>query len=314
MFRANYLAGGSSSRLPAGTLIVNPFQDQFVSIADGDYSVRDTSVLKRAAADGTDIGVDFDVLRSAIAGVDKGMPPPSRGDIPVPPAPDFTAACTYLQCTFTDASIPGTSPIASHTWTFGDGGSPADGAAATHQFTAAGTYTVTLTVTDAKGVSAPAQKSVSVDAPVPPTAALTVSCTELSCAFADASTAGTGAITSRSWAFGDGSAIDNGPVSGVHAYALAGTYTVTVVVRDANGLSGAASTTVTVEPPESGADGRLLGQLRRFHLRVHRQQRRQRWTNRGVALGLRRRDIVGRRPVVQVRCAGQLSGRFDRDR
>jgi len=47
-------------------------------------------------------------------------------------------------------SQPGSFPIASYTWDFGDGSS-GDGATVTHVYNVAGTYQVTLTVTDEQG-------------------------------------------------------------------------------------------------------------------------------------------------------------------
>jgi len=79
--------------------------------------------------------------------------------------------------------------------------------------------------------------------PVPPTAALTVTCTYLACAYADASTPGSGTITTRSWAFGDGTT--GNAASGTHTYSAGGTYTVTLTVTDSNGLSDTESTTAT---------------------------------------------------------------------
>jgi hypothetical protein len=58
VFTANYLAGGSASRYPPGTLVAGVFSDQFVDAANGDYTVRSGSPLKGAAPDGTDIGVN----------------------------------------------------------------------------------------------------------------------------------------------------------------------------------------------------------------------------------------------------------------
>jgi PKD repeat protein len=149
----------------------------------------------------------------------------------------------------TDASLPGTAAIASRTWAFGDGTAPVAGGSLAHRFPEAGTYTVTLTVVDAGGLSSTAEKTITVTAAAPPAAALTVACVSLTCDFSDGSTAGSFPIASRSWSFGDGSAIDNGPASGTHVFALGGMYAITVTVTDSNGLSASASHSVTVEPP-----------------------------------------------------------------
>ncbi len=87
-------------------------------------------------------------------------------------------------------------------------------------------------------------------APVPPTAGLTVSCSGLSCNFADASSQGSGAISSRSWTFGDATPAVQA-TSGTHTFATGGTYAITVTVTDVNGLSSSASKTVTVAAPSN---------------------------------------------------------------
>jgi PKD repeat protein len=60
------------------------------------------------------------------------------------------------------ASTPGSSPISSYTFNFGDGttAGPQPGATAGHTYSAAGTYQVTVTVTDASGQTATANKPV----------------------------------------------------------------------------------------------------------------------------------------------------------
>jgi PKD repeat protein len=77
--------------------------------------------------------------------------------IPGPPTAAFSAATNGRQVTFVDQSVPGIggASITSRAWNFGD---PISGpsnssslADPTHLYTAAGTYTVTLTVTDQNG-------------------------------------------------------------------------------------------------------------------------------------------------------------------
>ena len=82
---------------------------------------------------------------------------------------------------------------------------------------------------------------------VPPTAAFTSTCTSLSCGFTDASTDRDGSIVQWQWTFGDGSS--SSLRQPTHAYGAAGTYTVTLVVKDNGGATGTISKPVTVAAP-----------------------------------------------------------------
>ncbi|MBW2942130.1 S8 family serine peptidase [Zhongshania aquimaris] len=64
-----------------------------------------------------------------------------------PPNASFTYSCADLSCTFSGASSSDDNGINSYQWNFGDGGS-ASGVAPSHDFSAAGSYTVALTVSD----------------------------------------------------------------------------------------------------------------------------------------------------------------------
>jgi hypothetical protein len=81
VFTANYLAGGSPSRYPAGNLFSGAFTDQFAN-PPSDYTVRVGSPLKGAAPGGRDVGVDYPALAARVANVARGITLP-----PKPPAP-----------------------------------------------------------------------------------------------------------------------------------------------------------------------------------------------------------------------------------
>jgi PKD repeat protein len=69
------------------------------------------------------------------------------------PTAAFTSSCAALSCAFdgSGSSAPGSS-IKGYAWTFGDSGS-GTGATPSHSYAAAGTYPVTLTVTNAAGLT-----------------------------------------------------------------------------------------------------------------------------------------------------------------
>ena len=248
-FKQNYLAGASASRYPSGTLVTPPFEAQYEDSPNGNYTVRDGSIIEGVVLnDGSDVGADFPPLQGALEGVREGVPPAGGGP-PPPPPPDppianFTASCQFLACTFTSTSSPGSNPIASLSWTFGDGSATGNGSPIGHTYGAPATYTVKLTATDGNGLLDTETKLVSVTA-APPTANLTVSCSGLSCDFADASTPGSGAISFRSWTFGDGTPAVQA-ISGTHSFASGGTYSITLTVTDVYGQPASATKTVQV--------------------------------------------------------------------
>jgi PKD repeat protein len=84
-----------------------------------------------------------------------------------PPIASFTVDCSDLACDFDgSASSDGDGSIATYAWSFGAGGS-ASGATAAHTFAAAGTYPVTLTVTDDVGAQGSATQGVTVSVTEP---------------------------------------------------------------------------------------------------------------------------------------------------
>jgi hypothetical protein len=79
---ANWLAGGTASRYPAGNLFAGAFNDAFVNAPAGDYRVAAGSILAGAATDGTNIGADLDAVLAGTAHVTDGV------TIPRPTAPN----------------------------------------------------------------------------------------------------------------------------------------------------------------------------------------------------------------------------------
>jgi PKD repeat protein len=169
----------------------------------------------------------------------------------LPPMARFTATSETLTGTFdatgaTDAD--GT--LAGYAWNFGDGTS-GTGATASHTYGAAGTYLVTLTVTDNRGGTSTASRLVTVAIPVPnvpPTASFTRATDSLALAVdASASDDSDGVVRTFAWNFGDG-ATGTGRTA-AHTYATAGTYRVTLTVTDDDGATGTTAQDVPVTAP-----------------------------------------------------------------
>lgn len=136
--------------------------------------------------------------------------------------------------------------IVSLDWTFGDGGS-GSGLQPMHAYVAAGTYVVTLTVTDDSGRSGSASTTATVTDPVN-RAPLANAGGPYSAKPGEAvSFDGTGSsdpdgnVLSWEWDFGDGN-VGSGATP-THAYSMAGDYTVTLVVTDDSGTKSSAVTT-----------------------------------------------------------------------
>jgi PKD repeat protein len=83
---------------------------------------------------------------------------PDHGVGPTNEAPDarFSLLCAALRCDFTDASTDDTG-VAGWSWSFGDAASSPE-RHPVHNYTTAGTYNVSLTVTDAEGETSTVSK------------------------------------------------------------------------------------------------------------------------------------------------------------
>jgi len=139
--------------------------------------------------------------------------------------------------------------IVSYSWDFGDGAA-ATGSRVTKRYSAAGTYTVTLTVTDNRGATNSASQTITVTSPnQPPVASFTFSPAnpnpgDTVTFDASASSDPDGSIVSYSWNFGDGNT--GSGVTASHVYSAAGTYTVTLTVTDNQGAAATAQKTIQV--------------------------------------------------------------------
>ena len=152
----------------------------------------------------------------------------------------------------TSVPPPGRS-IVSYDWAFGDG-STGSGVTVSHVYDLPGTYSVTLTVTDDRGVDSSTTTSVTV-ATSEPTASFVfspLSPTTATLFNAAASSVVPGrTIASYSWNFGNGSVGTGQTPSTI--FRTAGQYTVTLTVTDSAGEVGTFSSSVSVVPATSGS-------------------------------------------------------------
>jgi PKD repeat protein len=182
-------------------------------------------------------------------------------------------------CTFDGSSSSDTDgAILSYTWDFGDG--PSDsGISVSHSYNAAGTYNVTLTVTDDDDLSDTSSYTLLIEEQVvnqPPVAVISGPTNGLvgePLTFnGSGSSDSDGAIVDYTWAFQDGSSASG--VSGEHTFQAAGDRQVTLTVTDDGGLTHSASLTVHIDQPPppnqpptaviSGPTSGLLGETLRF--------------------------------------------------
>jgi PKD repeat protein len=142
--------------------------------------------------------------------------------------------------------------IVRYDWTFGDGGT-ATGVTVSRSYAAAGTFTVTLRVTDDRGLTASTSRQVTITAGSNPTAAFTFSPTSPQVGqqvFFNAATSQPApgrTITSYEWNFGDGST--GSGISPSHTYSTVGTFEVSLTVTDDLGNRGVISRPVPVSGP-----------------------------------------------------------------
>src|SRR5437867_3469335 len=182
-------------------------------------------------------------------------------------APPLSAIFSYnpsspqvgQQVTFSASASGGTTPY-SFSWSFGDGAS-GTGSSTTHTYPSAGTFNVILTVKDRSSPqqTATSQQSVSVSSPPPSLTASFVYSPSTpqvgqQVTFTASVSGGTAPYTD-SWSFGDGST-GTGP-SVTHTYSSAGSFTVTLTVKDSGvpqqTVTSQKTVTVTNPPPTLAA-------------------------------------------------------------
>ncbi|MEM7656545.1 MAG: PKD domain-containing protein, partial [Bacteroidota bacterium] len=169
---------------------------------------------------------DTEVLNQ---GINISTPPVAAIGVPA------NQGCVPFEVDFSDQSTVVSSPLVSWNWDFGDGNSSSL-QEPMHTYTQAGTYPVSLTVTDAIGCSATASESITATAP--PVAEFSAN-DSMGCApkviIFNNFSSGAHPIVSYAWDFGDGgTSIQQTPS---HLYDQDGVYTVSLTVTDINGCT-----------------------------------------------------------------------------
>jgi len=185
-----------------------------------------------------------------------------------------TGTSTPLQAAIQATPITGTAPLAvnfeatsstgsitHYQWDFADGAT-ASTSAVEHEYTKAGKFLATLTVSNESGASSSTSVEVTVTEPPPvatpiitlvqPTAVISSTSALGAAPFAvsfegsSSHADGSATITNYAWSFGDGTTATGATTT--HTYSTAGTYNSALTVSDSNGLSGSATTPVVVTP------------------------------------------------------------------
>ncbi|QSG15668.1 PKD domain-containing protein [Halapricum desulfuricans] len=166
-----------------------------------------------------------------------------------PPTANFTPSDTAVgvgeTVQFNDTSTDFDGVVQSWQWDFDDG-TTSTGRNPTHNYSQPGNYTVSLTVTDDDGATDTVSREIEVSQP--PTASFTYDCTGTNCTFdASDSSDPDGTIQTYEWDWTDDGAVDQTTTTATttHTYDQAGTYTVTLVVTDDDGVTDTVRQTVS---------------------------------------------------------------------
>jgi PKD repeat protein len=160
-------------------------------------------------------------------------------------------------CKFSSSVSPA-NPPATLSWRFGDGTTAGNVSSPTHTYSAAGTYVVTMIATDALGKTAATSVLAKVSTPppppppvdAPPVARFSWTCAGQQyphqCAFNAATSTDDIGIISYKWDWGNGRGETKTLPTVRNTWAAAGTYSVTLTVKDAAGQTNSATLPVVV--------------------------------------------------------------------
>lgn len=170
----------------------------------------------------------------------------------LPPVASFTFSCSNATrvCSFNGTGSSDDVGVVGYAWTFGDG-TTGSGSTPSHTYAAAGSYPVTLTVTDGGGLTGTRSRTVTLSAGAnkPPVAAWTVSCQPApahTCTFnGTGSRDPDGTIVAYKWTNAGGTTLSTLPTF-TRTFARSTTLTWTLTVTDNGGKAGKLTKSFTV--------------------------------------------------------------------
>jgi PKD repeat protein len=241
----------STARLSAGEVTTNAQGEATFTVTAPPPGTLGNFVTVSATPVGTDIANAVSrVVTIGLIGVSNSTAPNPSFTV-TPPNPQVRQITTFDASATTDEGGPCGSAC-TYRWDFDDG-STGSGQVVTHAFEVGRLHTVTLTVTDAAGLTAQARQTVTVAAVSAPTVAnptvipLQPVVGQPATFTANATPAAGHSIRTWEWNFGDGtSAETTGGPTVSHTFSALGTFNVSVTVTDDLGQTGRAATSVTV--------------------------------------------------------------------
>lgn len=248
-------AGVFGRRVTLGVTGGTLSQDEVVTGADGRASFAVQAPTQTDVVPGniiqvlaTPVASDFNnavthTLAIALTGVPNATAPAPAFTV-TPTAPEINKLATFDATTTTDEGQQCMN-LCTYDWNFDDG-TTANGRVVTHSFGVARAYNVSLTVTDASGLTATLRQLVIPTAPAEPTVTLNVSpnppvVNQLATFLAVGVAAANHQIVSYEWNFGDGSNTSTSSGNVTHTYSARGIYTATVRAIDDLGRAGSTS-------------------------------------------------------------------------
>ena len=247
-------------------LIFEPdIEDPFMDIR-GNNNGGDTLVASCTASNGASESIDLTILNKGFYSIvivnNGGRQSDYNLKVIYTPAPNNLPECSItaspnsgiapLTVTFNGSAYDCDGTIVSYHWDFGDNSTSTD-KDPTHTFENAGTYSITLTVSDNDNATGTDTVTIIVNEPTnkPPTASIipdkNTGTAPLTVSFTGSGTDSDGTVVSYYWSFGDNStSTDKDPT---HTFENAGTYSITLTVSDNDNATGTDTVTIIVNEP-----------------------------------------------------------------